>query len=300
MDAFPAFFPLTGRIVVIAGEGEAAEARARLFESSPAQIVRLSHDAALTPNAYEGAVLAFIAGGDDAFLRAAAQAARAAGVPVNVMDRPALCDFATPAVIDRGAVVAAVGTGGASPLLAAMLRNDIEARVPEGAGRVAALLSGMQDDIRRSLPDLPQRRAFLRRTVDGPAAKAAMDGDMEAAHQLLRAALTSAIDAPTATGRVTVIGGLGPTDLLSLRALRALGQADVLIAEDGCVPDIIALARRDARRLAPAEATSTTLNEMTDAGLKVVWLSASKGPDSPKVLAEARATVEILASAPAG
>ena len=162
MDAFPAFYPLAGRIVAIAGTGEAAEAKVRLFEGSPATLRRLQGAAALSSDSYAGALLAFIASDDDAFAAAAAAAARAAHVPVNVVDRPALCDFTTPAVIDRGEVVAAIGTGGASPMLATLLRHDIEARVPEGAGRVAALFRTMQDEIRRALPDAHRRRAFLR------------------------------------------------------------------------------------------------------------------------------------------
>ena len=130
MDAFPAFFPLSGRTVAIAGSGEAAEAKLRLFEGSPATLRRLEGGAALKPASYAGAALAFIASADDAFAEAAAGAARAAHVPVNVVDRPSLCDFTTPAVIDRGEVVAAIGTGGASPMLATLLRHDIEARVP--------------------------------------------------------------------------------------------------------------------------------------------------------------------------
>ena len=125
MDAFPAFYPLAGRTVVIAGMGEAAEAKARLFAGSPATILRLEGAAALEPSAYAGAALAFIASDDDAFAEAAAGAARAAHVPVNVVDRPALCDFTTPAVIDRGQVVAAIGTGGASPMLATLLRLSL-------------------------------------------------------------------------------------------------------------------------------------------------------------------------------
>ena len=113
MDAFPAFFPLSGKTVVIAGAGEQADAKLRLFAGSPASVKRLDGEAALDPIEYAGAILAFIASPDDAFAEAAANAARAASVPVNVVDRPALCDFTTPAVIDRGEVVAAIGTGGA-------------------------------------------------------------------------------------------------------------------------------------------------------------------------------------------
>jgi precorrin-2 dehydrogenase/sirohydrochlorin ferrochelatase len=248
VDAFPAFFPLAGRVVVIAGAGEAAEAKARLFASSPAQLVRLEGEAAADPQRYAGASLAFVASEDDGFAAAAAAAARAAHVPVNVVDRPALCDFTTPAVIDRGEVVAAIGTGGASPMLATLLRQDIEARVPEGAGRVAALFRNLQDEVRAALPDPGRRRAFLRGALNGPAAQAAMQGDMERAAALLRQALAS--DAPLA-GSVQFIDARGPADLLTLRAARALAAADVLVADAEAHAEILSLARRDAERQAP-------------------------------------------------
>ena len=234
MDAFPAFFPLAGRTVAIAGEGEAADAKVRLFAGSPATLVRLTGEAALDSASYAGMALAFIAGDDEAWARSAAEAARAAHVPVNVVDRPALCDFTTPAVIDRGEVVAAIGTGGASPMLATMLRQDIEARVPEGAGRIAALFRTMQDEVRAALPEAHMRRRFLRGALAGPAAEAAMAGDLEDAKARLRAAL---VDGPQLAGAVRYIDARGPVDLLTLRAVRALAAADVL-----------ALARRDAER----------------------------------------------------
>ncbi|MCR5873554.1 siroheme synthase [Phenylobacterium sp. J426] len=245
MDAFPAFFPLAGRTVVIAGEGEAAEAKARLFEGSPATVVRLSEEEALDRRAYAAATLAFVAAEDDHFARQAAEAARAAGVPVNVVDRPALCDFTTPAVIDRGEVVAAIGTGGASPMLATMLRHDLEARVPEGAGRVAALFRQMQDEVREALPEAHRRRAFLRDALRGPAARAAMEGDMDQARDLLRLGLAQ--DAPLAAA-VQYIDARGPADLLTLRAARALAAADVLVCDAAAHADVLALARRDAER----------------------------------------------------
>ena len=249
MDAFPAFFPLTGRTVVIAGEGEAADAKVRLFDGSPAKIVRLAGAAALDPKSYGDAVLAFVAGGDDAWAVSAVAAARVAGVPVNATDRPALCDFTTPAVIDRGEVVAAIGTGGASPMLATMLRHDIEARVPEGAGRVAALFRTMQDEVRAALPDAGRRRAFLRAALTGPAAETAMAGDLERARDLLRAALAD--DAPLA-GAIQYIDARGPADLLTLRAARALASADLLVCDPDAHAAILSLARRDAERLEAA------------------------------------------------
>jgi precorrin-2 dehydrogenase/sirohydrochlorin ferrochelatase len=264
MDAFPAFFPLAGQTVVIAGTGEAAEAKARLFANTPATLRRLQGDPALEAAAYAGAVLAFVASPDELWAAAAATAARAAHVPVNVVDRPSLCDFTTPAIIDRGEVVAAIGTGGASPMLATLLRNDIEARVPQGAGRVAALFRLAQDEVRRALPDAHRRRAFLRAALNSPAAEAAQRDDMAAAVALLRAALTSDI---LPAGLVQFIDASGPADLLTLRAARALAAADVLVCDPDCDPEVLSLARRDAERLGPQ--SPARLRDLTLQGLRV-------------------------------
>src|SRR5260221_13670084 len=102
MEAFPAFFPLAGRRVVIAGEGEGAEAKLRLFAGSPAKVERLAGADAGEPARYAGAALAFVASTDSAFREAAAAAARKAGGPGNGVDFPPLCGFHTPAVVDRG------------------------------------------------------------------------------------------------------------------------------------------------------------------------------------------------------
>jgi precorrin-2 dehydrogenase/sirohydrochlorin ferrochelatase len=272
MDAFPAFFPLAGKTVVIVGEGEAADAKLRLFASSPAHILRLEGEAALRPQAYAGAALAFIATDDDAYAQAASDAARAAHVPVNVVDRPALCDFTTPAVIDRGEVVAAIGTGGASPMLATMLRQDIEARVPEGAGHVAALFALLQDEVRKTLPEAHRRRAFLRTALGGPAAQAAMRGEQAEAVRLLREAL--ARDEPGA-GAVNYIDARGPVDRLTLRAARALSSADVLVCDAGADDEVLALARRDAERTGPQ--TPERLGELAAQGLRVARLITGTG-----------------------
>lgn len=288
MDAFPAFFPLSGRKVVVAGDGEAADAKLRLLAGSPAQVVHLSGAQAQDPAAYAGAVLAFVASADEAFATAAAAAARAAHVPVNVVDRPQLCDFTTPAVIDRGEVVAAIGTGGASPMLATMLRADIEQRVPEGAGRVAALFRRLQDEVRAALPQLHERRAFLRQALVGPAAQAAMAGEMEAAVRLLREALARGA---AGQGAVRFIDGRGPADLLTLRASRALAAADMIAADPGVDSAVLELARRDAEHIAPEAAA-----EAARAGRVVARLTV--GPPSQAELA-ALAGAGIAVEAPA-
>lgn len=297
LDSFPAFFPLAGRKVVIAGSGDGADNKARLFEGSPATIVRIDGHAAFLPGSYAGAVLAFVAGDDEVFAQAAAAAARAARVLVNVIDRPALCDFNTPAVIDRGEVVAAVGTGGSAPVLATMLRNDIEAQVPEGAGRVAALLRRFQDEVRKTLPALHERRAFLRDAAAGEAAQAAMSGDMEAAGKLFREALAKG---SARRGRVRFIAGKGPSDLLTLRAVRALSAADALIADPDVDPQILVMARRDVQRLSPDEASAERLIQLAGEGRQVVRLiTGPVEPSTVQALASAGVAVEVLLSAPA-
>jgi len=267
MDAFPAFYPLIGRSVAVAGEGEAAEAKARLFAGSPATVVRLSGAEALDPKSYAGMTLAFVAGEDDAWVLQAVEAARAAGVPVNAADRPALCDFTTPAVIDRGEVVAAIGTGGGSPMLATMLRHDIEARMPEGTGRVAALFRIMQGEVRAALPEAAARRRFLRAALAGPAAEAAMAGDLAGAKERLRADLA---DSPRLAGCVQYIDARGPAELLTLKAARALAAADVLVCDADAHADVLALARRDAERLEGQ--TPVQLADLAAEGLTVARL----------------------------
>jgi precorrin-2 dehydrogenase/sirohydrochlorin ferrochelatase len=295
VDVFPAYFPLAGRKVVVAGAGEAADAKARLFEGSPATLVRVEGPTAFLPGSYSGATLAFIAG-DELFVQAAAGAARAARALVNVVDHPALSDFHTPALVDRGEVVAAVGTAGSAPLLAALIRNAIETRVPEGAGKVAALLRRNQAAVREAIPDLTQRRAFLRDMLASPAAEAAMAGDMATADRLFNAALANGGKAP---GRVRFVAGRGPADLLTLRASRVLAEADVLVIPPGVEPGILAMARRDAARMTPEEASAEGLVGLAKAGRQVARLvTGPLDPHDLRTLTEAGVVVEVLLAAP--
>lgn len=290
MDAFPAFFSLTGKRVVVAGRGEQAEAKARLFAGSPAELVRVTEAGALAPGAFDGALLAFIAG-DQAFCEQAAAAARAAGTLVNVVDRPALSDFNTPALVDRGEVVVGIGTAGAAPMMAALLRSELESRIPQGAGRVAALFKKLQDEVREAFPDLTERRAFLRGAFASPAADAAAAGDMTMAERLLRDALAAPHAA--AGGRLQLLRGDGPAERLTLKAARALAETDVLALSGEVSDEIVQLARRDAERH-PAEVAH--LAEIAR-GKRVTVIVA--GPTDPlaEQFSAAGIEVEILPTA---
>jgi precorrin-2 dehydrogenase/sirohydrochlorin ferrochelatase len=199
----------------------------------------------------------------------------------------------TPAVVDRGPVVAAIGTAGAAPMLAALLRNDLEARIPAGAGRAAALFGQMRETLRKALPDLDQRRAFMREALKGPAAEAAMAGDMDDAKRLL----TQALDAwsegrPQALGEVRLIQADGPGDLISLRDARALAEADALLLDEGVTAELPAMARREARRIDRGEADLEAVTQLARDGRRVLWLVAGE-PDAALIAALTAAGVAV-------
>ena len=291
MESFPAFFPLKGARVVIAGEGEAAAAKARLFAGSPAELVRLTGEAAQDPRSYAGACLIFVAAYDEAFAQSAARAARKSGAPLNVADRPELSDFHTPAVIDRGQVVAAVGTAGAAPLMASLLRAEIEARIPASAGPVAGLLGERREALRARFPDLAQRRAFLRAVLAGPTADAAMTGDLVRAAAVLDAAIEAGW---SAVGRVSFIAAPPQADLISLRAMRALNIADVVVDAGSAAVLLASHARRDAEHWDLAAASPTVLAELAADGRLSAVVGVRLDPSLVAAVRDLGATVEVL------
>jgi len=295
METFPAFFPLRGRRVVIAGEGAGAEAKVRLFAGAPAEIVRLKGDAAADPRAYVGACLAFISGAAEDFRRRARDAARAAHVPVNVIDHPELSDFHTPAVIDRGQVVAAIGTAGASPLLASLLRTQVEAQVPEHAGRLAALLGDQRQAVRAAFPDFARRRAFLRAVLEGPAGRAAGAGDMARAASHLATAIAAGFEA---TGGVSFIVTGGMDDMISLRAARRLAAADVVAAGAGTERLVAIHCRRDAERLEAGDVRAESLAALVSGGALVALVSDEADHGLAGELRRRGITVEVMTPAP--
>lgn len=193
MDSFPAFIPLEGRRVVVVGAGREAAEKAALFDAAPCEIIRLpTDDRALQPESYAGAALVFIGDCDPEFARRARDAARDGGaLLVNCIDRPALCDFYTPAVVDRGPVVGAVGTTGQAPGLARRLKGEIDAHWPEGLSRLAGLVDALKAEARSVLPEFDTRRAYLESLLAGAAAEAALAGDMDLALRLARTALAT-------------------------------------------------------------------------------------------------------------
>ena len=301
LDVFPAFHRVGGRTVLIAGNGAAAVAKLRLLAETSAHLVVLADtpEAALldaiadtgaelrphtlTTADLAGAALLFLATGDTAEDDRAATLARAAGVPVNVVDRPDACDFIVPALVNRAPVAVAISTAGTAPVLARLVRARIEAALPEGLGRIATLARRLRDEVSARLPDAGARRRFWATLFAGAPARFAAAGRMLPAEAAARALLASAEE--VRPGFVSLVGaGPGATDLLTLRALSALQDADVIVY-DRLVPEaIIALGRREAERLSvgkakgahsvPQEKINALLVALARAGKRVVRLKS--------------------------
>jgi uroporphyrin-III C-methyltransferase/precorrin-2 dehydrogenase/sirohydrochlorin ferrochelatase len=242
----PLFFDLAGRRVVVVGEGAAADRRADLVRSAGAHVQRFA-SATVQAADFRGAVAAFIATGDADRDASAQRAAKSIGVPVNVADRPALCDFILPAIVDRDEIVVAVSTGGASPTLATVLRGRIEAALPERLGAVARLAATFRAQVNALIGEPARRRAFFRRLVEGPAARLALAGDEAGARRAALSELDSARRHLAPVGIAHIVGaGPGDPDLLTLRAAQLLQEADAILHDDLVPPAILARARRDA------------------------------------------------------
>jgi uroporphyrin-III C-methyltransferase/precorrin-2 dehydrogenase/sirohydrochlorin ferrochelatase len=244
MKHLPLFFDLANRAVIVVGQGSAAARRAALARSAGA-VVR--HVETVRPGDLEEAVAAFVATGDAECDRLAANTIRQAGVPVNVVDRPALSDFILPAIIDRDEVVVAVSTAGASPTLATMLRGRIEALLPERVGALAKLAGSFRAQVNALIGDPAYRRAFWQRLIEGPAGRLALAGDDTAARRVVLGDLDAARHGGKPVGIAHIVGaGPGDPDLLTLRAAQLLQEADVILHDDLVPPAVLGRARRDA------------------------------------------------------
>ena len=244
MRHLPLFFDVTGRKVLVVGNGAIADRKAATARSAGAEVAQVASAEAAD---FAGAVAALVATGSEEGDRAAHAAAKAAGVPVNVADRPALCDFILPAIVDRGEVVVAVSTGGASPTLATVLRAKIEAVLPERIGALSDLARAFRKQANALISSPAERRAFWRRLIEGPAGQLALAGDSAGARRLVLGELDAARDGDAVTGIAHIVGaGPGDPDLLTLKAVQLLQEADAILHDDLVPPAILARARRDA------------------------------------------------------
>jgi uroporphyrin-III C-methyltransferase/precorrin-2 dehydrogenase/sirohydrochlorin ferrochelatase len=194
-----------------------------------------------------GAALVFIATGSEEDDRAALGIARQAGVPVNVVDRPHLCDFYTPAIVNRAPLAVAIGSEGVAPVLTRHVRARIEAMLAPAFGDLATLAERLRERVGRTLRDVRERRRFWARFFSGAVAEKVFAGHVTEAED---EALRMLEIAPLHAGHVSLVGaGPGAEDLLTLRAQRALQEADVIVYDRLVPMAIVAQGRRDARRI---------------------------------------------------
>jgi uroporphyrin-III C-methyltransferase/precorrin-2 dehydrogenase/sirohydrochlorin ferrochelatase len=300
LDVFPAFFKVRGQRVVVVGHGAEAAAKVRLLGETNARIEVVSRemepvllqaiqsagaahiDTDFHPELLAGAALVFTAREDEALDRAVVEAARAAGVPVNAVDRPDLCDFYTGALVNRAPVAVAITSTGVGPVLARHIRARIEAMLPRATGDLARLAESFRDTVTRVLRDGAARRRFWARFFAGPVASHVHAGRNDLARSEAQRLLNGHADE---TGFVWLVGaGPGAEDLLTLRAQRLLQEADVIVY-DALVPaSVVAMGRRDAERISvgkrkgahsvPQSETNGLLVELARQGRKVVRLKS--------------------------
>ncbi len=265
LAVFPAFHKVAGRRVVVVGGGAEAAAKVRLLAETKAEIVVFAasldqetgvaviaahadwRGASPTVTDLAGAALVFSATGSEEGDRDVAALAREAGVPINVVDRPELCDFYTPALVNRAPLAVAIGSEGVAPVLTRHVRARIEAMLAPAFGDLAGLADRLRNRVTRAFGSVAERRRYWARFFSGPIAEKVFAGRAEEAEDEALRALE--ID-PAWPGHVSLVGaGPGAEDLLTLRAQRALQEADVIIY-DRLVPEaIVAMGRRDARRI---------------------------------------------------
>lgn len=300
----PVFWALEGRRVVVVGGTDAAMWKAELLAACGARVdvyaetfgeafetlfartpdhpaaCLTRHARCWTPSDLSGAVLAIGDCEDDAGTFAAA--ARAAGVPVNVIDKPAFCQFQFGSIVNRSPVVVAISTDGAAPILAQTIRRKIETLLPRSLKTWAALAQSLREAVNRRLQPGPQRRAFWERFSDQ--AFSTLDTPEEGVGGVLLADAARLAEAP-AIGRVTLVGaGPGDAELLTLKAVRALQAADVILFDDLVSADVLELARREAKRMLVGkrggrescrqEDINALMVKLTKAGKRVVRLKS--------------------------
>ncbi|ACP25086.1 siroheme synthase [Sinorhizobium fredii NGR234] len=265
LSVFPAFFRVAQKRVAVFGNGDEAFAKVRLLLNTEAHIRAYAEQpesafeaflkekgietvrAAFADHQVEGAVLVFAATGNAAADRVIVTAARERKIPANAVDQPDYCDFLTPALVNRAPVAVAIGTEGAGPVLAQMIRAQIDQLLSPSLGIVATLAASYREAVDRLVPRGVARRVFWRRFFSGPVADHVALGDLFSARREASRLLDSA---DRVSGHVWLVGaGPGAEDLLTLRAQRVMMEADAIVY-DALVPQaIVDMGRRDAERL---------------------------------------------------
>ncbi len=321
MRTLPIVLDMRGRPAAVVGGGLVAARRAELLIRAGARVTVFAEalgpefrDVAggpnllhargePTPEALAGAALCFVATDDEALIERSRVAAKAAGALVNVVDRPGLCDFLMPSIVDRSPLVIAISTGGASPILGRMLRARLESLIPASYGRLADLMRAFRGQVAATIPSQVMRRRIWESALEGPVAELALAGNESAARAHLSEQIGRwADERPSPQGEVYLVGaGPGDPDLLTFRALRLMQKADVVLYDRLADERILRLVRLEAERIAvgkrpdnhelPQPEISALLVRLAEEGKRVLRL---KGGD-PFLFGRGGEEIEALA-----
>jgi uroporphyrin-III C-methyltransferase / precorrin-2 dehydrogenase / sirohydrochlorin ferrochelatase len=291
----PIFLALDGKRAVVAGDGHAVAWKAELLSAAGAEVVVfaecpceelhvlvaqpprgaivLQHRAWQAED-FRGAAVAVAGFDDDRDAQRFAEAARAAGVPVNVIDKPAYCDFSFGAIVNRSPLVIGISTDGAAPVFAQAIRGKLEAMIPRGFAGWAEAARRWRKAVQSSgLSFVARRRfwqAFARFALAHPDRPPAQSDFDSVLCQITSEAM------PAEAGSVTFVGaGPGDPELLTLRAVRALQSADVILIDDLVTPDILDFARREARKILVGHAVQGAPGHADDVNARMVALAKS-------------------------
>ncbi len=320
MDYFPLFIDLKNKNCLVIGAGDIAARKIELLAKAGAIISVIAPEISdsvnqLAANNPDIKILLKKFSPDDItqqrlIISATNQAdintlvaatADAHNIPVNVVDNPALCSFIVPAIIDRSPVVAAVSSGGASPVLARLLRAKLESLIPPAFGRMAKLAEKYRALVKENINPPAQRRIFWEKVLQGSIAELFYSGKEAEAEARLKDAILHGSEHLDNTGEVYLVGaGPGDPDLLTFRALRLMQQADVVVYDRLVSEEILQLVRRDAEKIyvgkqrdnhsLPQESINELLARLAKMGKRIVRL---KGGD-PFIFGRGGEEIETL------
>jgi len=265
VDFLPIFVNIRNQPCLVIGGGEVAARKVALLKKAQAEVTVISPELGreLTDMAEQAEIIhvarefedndinqpvLVIAATDQSDVNEkVSRLAKARGIPVNVVDNPPLCSFIMPSIVDRSPVQIAISTGGASPVLARMIRTRLEGCIPAAYGRLAALVDGFRDRVKAKFSHVEERRTFWEAVLEGTVADRVFSGHEDEAKEELERAIDAAEARPNFQGEVYLVGaGPGDPDLLTFRALRLMQAADVVVYDRLVSPAIRDLVRRDA------------------------------------------------------
>lgn len=329
MKYLPIFTEIRDHSVLLVGGGQVALRKARLLNDAGAkltlvsptfhsELVQLARDndhvmvsSLFSADLVEGQLLVVAATDSDAVNQSVADAANAHNILVNVVDSPGISSFIFPAIIDRSPIVVAVSSGGDAPVLVRRLREKLETLLPQHLGPLASLMGKFRAKAKAKFDSINSRRMFWEKVLNGPVVSLLSQRKAQQAEQALTTALEQAADANNTTGEVYIVGaGPGDPDLLTLKALQLMQQADVIVYDGLVSEEVLNLCRRDAERISvrkeagrhsvPQDQINQILVDLAAKGHKVCRLKGGdpfifgRGGEEAEVLVEQNIGFQIV------